>query len=839
MSPSLRLPLLLACLLTCLLAVSPANAEEKRLPATAYRIPKETVSEESGYFSIIEGKNGRLYIGTANYGSNGYLVEFDPAAKKMAIVVDAMKEIGKPATGFAAQAKIHTRNNTGESGKIYFGTKQGYPQKGEERSAYLGGYPMVYDPETGKTKVYEIPIPGQGIISVMPDESRNVAYVSTCSDERPIESTHFMVLDLATGKYRDLLDCRHMYSFIVVDHLHRAYHPILGGEIARFDPVADKLLTMKQTIDGKPPTRESLLADPQSHPINWDTTPDRKTLYCVAMSGNQLFSYDLTAEGDTLKGKSLGALLPQATKTDCRAMCVGPTGQVWAAVWGEVPGGPNALHLVTFKPGDPAPRDLGAISVKNADYTPWTDAEGKAFPWHHGMKKQPDGTLAPQYHMGVCEARDGRVYVTTIYPYTLLEIELPQGEKPGNNADDKTGEASSLSPPGEPKKIAALVTAYYHNSHADVIVSRLLETDTLDGQGKTYNLKLVSLYTDQVPANDKSRKLCAKHGIKIYDNPADALTLGTGKLAVDGVLLVAEHGNYPLSETGQHQYPKRRLFAEIAKACEASGRSVPVFIDKHLSDNWTDARWIYDEAARLKMPLMAGSSLPTLWRFPPVDVARGEALKEIVAISHHTLDTYGFHALEMVQCLAERRAGNESGIKAVQCLSGPAVWQAGEKGLYDKELLAAALSRIRRPFPQGKTTLELCKKPELFVIEYEDGLKASVLTLDGAVIEWGVAWRYRAADRPLESTLFSTQEARPFMHFGILCRGIEQMVHSHQSTWPVERTLLTSGALHALLRSKKAGGVRLETPELKLPYKSAFNWKEPPPAPPDRPIPAE
>ena len=156
----------------------------------------------------------------------------------MKVVVDTHKEIGTTAKGFAAQSKIHTRNNVGASGKIYFATKQGYPEKdkGEKLTDYPGGYPMVYDPATGKTKVYPIPVKHHGIISITPDESRDVAYISTCDDQRPIESTHFMVLDLKTGKYRDLLDCQHMYAFIVVDHLGRAYHPILGGDIARWDP---------------------------------------------------------------------------------------------------------------------------------------------------------------------------------------------------------------------------------------------------------------------------------------------------------------------------------------------------------------------------------------------------------------------------------------------------------------------------------------------------------------------------------------------------------------------------------------------------------------------------
>ena len=164
-----------------------AQEPTKWLQVTAYAIPKETTNQGSGYFSIVTGKNNKLYIGTAKYGVSSYLVEFDPKTEKMKVVVDTMKEIGSTATGFAAQSKIHTRNNVGPSGKIYFGTKQGYPdtKKGEKREDYPGGYPMVYDPKTGETKVYPIPVPHEGINSITPDESRGVAYISTCSDHRP------------------------------------------------------------------------------------------------------------------------------------------------------------------------------------------------------------------------------------------------------------------------------------------------------------------------------------------------------------------------------------------------------------------------------------------------------------------------------------------------------------------------------------------------------------------------------------------------------------------------------------------------------------------------------
>ncbi|MFL5244121.1 MAG: hypothetical protein ACJ8FY_18610 [Gemmataceae bacterium] len=240
-------------------------AQAKWIKSTAYAVPKETATEGEGYFSIIEGLNGRLFIGTHANAVNSWLVEFDPAAEKMKIVTDAHKAIGKDLKGFGAQAKIHTRNNVGASGKIYFGTKQGYPDttKGEKREDYPGGYPMVYDPKTGETKVYPIPVPHEGINSITPDESRGVAYISTCSDGRPgpSENSHFLILDLKTGTYRNLIDTKHVYGFIVVDYLGRAYHPMLGGGILRYDPKTDAVETLKQTIDGQAPTKESNLAN--------------------------------------------------------------------------------------------------------------------------------------------------------------------------------------------------------------------------------------------------------------------------------------------------------------------------------------------------------------------------------------------------------------------------------------------------------------------------------------------------------------------------------------------------------------------------------------------------
>src|SRR5262249_40521074 len=147
---------------------------------------------------------------------------------------------------------------------------------------------------------------------------------------------------------------------------------------------------LKQTIDGKPPTKESHLADPETHPINWDISPDGKTLYALPMSTNQLYAYDLTAKGDTLPGRSLGPLVPGAKATDCRALCVGPAGQVWAAVTASTALGDSTYYLVSYRPGDKAPRNHGPVAIRNPDYTEFTDKAGKPLPMHHGIRKLAD-----------------------------------------------------------------------------------------------------------------------------------------------------------------------------------------------------------------------------------------------------------------------------------------------------------------------------------------------------------------------------------------------------------------------------------------------------------------
>ncbi len=402
----------------------PAQAQNPEPPrwllGKAYHIPSEYTNQESGYFSIIEGKNGNLYIGCAKYGVNAYLVEFNPLTAAMRMVCDVHRVIMSMLQGFAAQAKIHTRNNVGQlTGKIYFGSKQGYPDKTEKRTDYPGGYVLVYDPKTGATENFGLPQKHFGIISVMPDEARGLAYISTCDDGRPIENSHFMMLDLKTKKYRDLGNCEHSYAFIVLDHKGRAYHPVRGGKIARYDPATEKLEKLEVTVDGAPAPK-AITKDGAI--LNWEASPDGKTLWCVELFTNQLYSFDLTANADKIPGKTHGKLLANVKATDCRALCTDKKGKIWMGVTEQVPGVGARCHLVSYTPGAKSPRDHGPVGVANPDYIKLTDENGKQKPWHHTLRKEKDGTYAPWQPLGIAASADGTINVLTLAPFTLIRF---------------------------------------------------------------------------------------------------------------------------------------------------------------------------------------------------------------------------------------------------------------------------------------------------------------------------------------------------------------------------------------------------------------------------------
>jgi hypothetical protein len=374
----------------------------------------------------------------------------------------------------------------------------------------------------------------------------------------------------------------------------------------------------------------------------------------------------------------------------------------------------------------------------------------------------------------------------------------------------------------EPKKVAAVVTEYRLHSHADVIVGKILEGYNYDG-GAGPNLKVVSMFVDQFPEKDMSRDLAKKHDFKIHDTIADALTLGGKELAVDGVLCIGEHGNYPNNDKGQKLYPRRRFFEAVTDVFAKSKKAVPVFNDKHLAATWSDAKWMYDKARELFVPFMAGSALPVTWRKPPLKLDKNCDLVDAVQIGYGPFEGYGFHALEGLQCMVERRKGGETGVKAVQCIQGEEMWKTLDAGKWSKELLDAALERV--PAHAKGDIRELTVKTAdsgLFLIEYRDGFKAAVFMPNGWVEEgdggaFCFAGKLKDMKEPV-STLFYLQQPDPFGHFIYLVKAIHSMMQTGHAAYPVERTLLTTGILDAIMTSKAEKNRRVETPHLEIKY---------------------
>ncbi len=378
------------------------------------------------------------------------------------------------------------------------------------------------------------------------------------------------------------------------------------------------------------------------------------------------------------------------------------------------------------------------------------------------------------------------------------------------------------------KKLAVVTTAYYYLSHAYHICGRFLHGYLRDGRMHYPAFGIAGMYVDQTKTGDLSRELSSKHGFKLYPDIAGALTLGTNRLAVDGVLLIGEHGDYPYNAKSQKLYPRYEFFQKIVAVFRQSGRSVPVFCDKHLSYDRKKAREMVDTARQVGFPLMAGSSLPVTWRRPEVELPLGAPIKEALVASRGEIEILGIHALEALQCMIERRTKGQQGVQAVTCLEGEAVWKAGDDGLWSWELLEHALGRspslnvgdIRdncRQFvpPPGRPTY--LKGPVAFIIEYRDGLRAAVLILNGHVADTTFAARIDGEKKPV-STLFYLPEPPGAGFLQALTVKIEGFLASGNPPYPVERTLLTSGILDWALESRIRGHKRLETPDLDIRY---------------------
>ena len=405
--------------------------------------------------------------------------------------------------------------------------------------------------------------------------------------------------------------------------------------------------------------------------------------------------------------------------------------------------------------------------------------------------------------------------------------------------------AASLLPaqpaPSRPK-LAAVSTIYFRMSHAQHIVDRFLDGYGWNGTHHRPPMDLVSLYVDQVGRDDLSRERAARHPeMRTCSTIAETLTLGGNKLAVDGVVLVGEHGHYPQNEKGQTKYPRYEFFQQIVRVFRDSGRSVPIFSDKHLSWNWAWAKEMYETSRSMGFAFMAGSSLPVTWRTPSVEMPSGARVREAVCVCYGGVDSYDFHGLETIQCMVERRQGGESGVRWVEAYRGESFWKAYREGIWPRDLMEAALCRSHtltsaRPgfndiFPTVDDLRRIVKEPVAYHYEHEDGLKCTMLLMSGLVRDFNFAARIEGRAEP-----FSTQMYLPMPDgrttlanfFSPLVNNMEQMFLTGKPTYPLERTLLTTGLTAAGVESLYRSQTRVETPQLGIRYqptKESTFWR--------------
>lgn len=380
------------------------------------------------------------------------------------------------------------------------------------------------------------------------------------------------------------------------------------------------------------------------------------------------------------------------------------------------------------------------------------------------------------------------------------------------------------------KRVAIVTTVWTYQSHAQHMGDRFLVGYPRNGKWHLPPLKVVSLYVDQRPEGDLSQQRAEAHGFVICPTIADALRCGGSELAVDAVVIIGEHGDYPKNHKGQILYPRFEFFQDIVRVFEQDGRSVPVFNDKHLSYSWEKAQQMVADSRRLNFPFLAGSSLPVTWRLPPVEVPYGADLDEALMVGVGSSDPMDYHALEAMQCMVERRRGGESGIRSVQFLEGDAVWKAGDEGRWSRRLLEAALSCSDSL--QGDSDLDsrpqdlahngqlpkLVSHPAAYLIERRDGLRTTLLMLNGALHDFNFAARVRGGE--IVATQFFLPPTPNVTYSACLVSQIEEMIVTGVAPYPVERTQIASAMLDRCLDSKVQGCVLIETPELDIAYRA-------------------
>ncbi|MFD1140940.1 hypothetical protein ACFQ4C_07465 [Larkinella insperata] len=387
-----------------------------------------------------------------------------------------------------------------------------------------------------------------------------------------------------------------------------------------------------------------------------------------------------------------------------------------------------------------------------------------------------------------------------------------------------TGLATGAPGQSAPKRprIACLVTYWgATRSHADWIIAKLMDGYWWEGAHTPSRVEVVSVYMHQLETSTLGQKICKAKNIPIFKTVGEAVTLGGKELAVDGVVIVGEHGEYPTNLKGQWMLPRWWIYQQVVRVFEQSKRSVPVFNDKHLSISWDEAKWMFDKSRELNFPLTGGSSIPTYFRKPEIELAIDTPIQASVVVGGAVDEGALFHCVDVLQAFVERRKGGETGVKAVQCIRGPETWTWTERNPWAGQLLES----VRTRFNLKAGHFQDIEKPNVCIVEYNDGTKAAVYNARG------VGWTYAGEikGQPDPAIISMLDWPGPFSQYhasNSQPHWITEMMVTGKEPFPAERLLLSTGIVACNMDSNwengrySAVGRRIETPFMNMTYRS-------------------
>jgi len=371
-------------------------------------------------------------------------------------------------------------------------------------------------------------------------------------------------------------------------------------------------------------------------------------------------------------------------------------------------------------------------------------------------------------------------------------------------------------------RIACLVSYWgAPRSHADWIITKLLDGYWWDGAHTPSRVEVVAIYIHQLPESGLGQKIAKSKNIPIFKTAAEAVTLGGKELAVDGVVIVAEHGEYPTNLKGQWMLPRWWIYQQVVRVFEQSKRSVPVFNDKHLSYSWDEAKWMFDKSRELNFPLTGGSSIPTYYRTPEIELEIDTPIRTSIVVGDTADEGALFHCVDVLQAFAERRKGGETGVRSVQCIRGPETWKWTERNPWAAKLLES----VRIKFDLKPGHFQEHKSPNVCIVEYNDGTKAAVISGQG--VGWTYAGEIHGYKDPTIISILGWPG--PFAQYhasNSQPHWITEMMVTKKEPFNAERLLLSTGIVSYNMDSNwengqySAIGRRIETPFMNMTYRS-------------------